>query len=326
MTRVTQKAINRTYLSGYNKNLSAYNTSINKMNTGRSFLKVSENVSGAARTYKVRKALSRDEQYIENIEDLSDRIESAEDGLRDINEYIQTVQERLVQAQGTASEEEYKVLAREIDDLVNNCMQAINNSNTGVYVFATNVNEPPFTLSEKGELFFRDGTNVNEITDRLDHETDVYADIGAGMTFEGDELNTASVTANSVSALECLGYGTTNVDGTTYSNNVISLLQQVADTIRTGDREAMGKIEGFLDKRYKDFVVNLTNVGNTSKFLDDCKSRIENEVAALTERQNDLEAVDYAEEAIVSQTYYMAYQISIQMGSKILPKSIFSFI
>ena len=326
MTRVTQKAINRMYMAGYNKNLSAYNTSINKMNTGRSFLKVSENVSGAARAYKVRKALSRDAQYIENIEDLSDRIAAAESGLRDINDYIQTVQERLVQAQGTASEEEYKVLAEEIDKLVDNCLQSINNSNTGTYVFATNVNEAPLSLDENGELIFRDGTLVSKIENRLDHESDVFADIGAGMTFDGDELNTASVTSCSVSALDCLGYGTTEVDDKEYPNNVISLLQQVADTIRSGNRDDMGKIESFLDKRYKDFVVNLTNVGNTSRFLDDCKSRIENEVTELTERQNNLEAVDYAEEAIVSQTYYMAYQISIQMGSKILPKSIFSFI
>ena len=326
MTRVTQKAINRMYMAGYNRNLSAYNTSINKMNTGRSFSKVSENVSSAARAYKVRKALSRDEQYIENIEDLSDRIAAAESGLRDINEYIQTVQERLVQAQGTASAEEYNVLAEEIDKLVENCLQAINNSNTGTYVFATNVNEAPFTLDENGELLFRNGKKVSEIENRLLYESDVYADIGAGMTFDGDDLNTASVTNSSVSGLECLGYGESKVGDETYPNNMISLLQQVADTIRSGDRDAMGKIESFLDKRYKEYVVNLTNVGNTSRFLDDCKTRIENEVAELTERQNNLEAVDYAEEAIVSQTYYMAYQISIQMGSKILPNSIFSFI
>lgn len=327
MTRITQKAINRTYMAGYNANLEAYNKSINKMNTGRSFSKVSENVSGAARAYKVRKALSRDEQYIENIEDLADRTEAAEDNLRSINDYIQTVQDRLVQALGVAGEDEHSVIASEIDDLVNNCLQAINNCNTGRYVFSTNVNEAPFKFDDDGNLLYRDGTKVSEITDRLDHESDVYADIGAGMNFNGDSLNVASVTKSSVSALECLGYGTTTTDdGQTFSNNIISLLQEVSDAVRNSDRDKMSSIEGFLNKRYKEFVVNLTDVGNTSSFLEDCKGRIEKEIDSLTERQNDLEAVDYAEEAITAQTYYMAYQISIQMGSKILPNSIFSFI
>ena len=331
MARVTQKAVNRTYQYGYSQNLSAYNKSINKMNTGRSFSKVSENVTSAARAYKVRKALSRDNQYIENIEDLADRVEAVEDNLTSINSWIQTVKDRIVQARGTTTQDEYEVIASEIENLADNVIQAINRENTGRFVFGGNENKAPFTVKvENGKhvVYFKDtGKEVSKIDKRSDVETDVYADIGAGMSFDANgNLDISSVAKITYSGLECLGYGQEEYEGKKFDKNIISLFYDIADTIRSGDRDAMAKCEGFLNKRYNEYVVNLTNIGVTSNFLEQSKTNIEKEIDALTERQNNLEAVDYAEEAITSQTFYMAYQVSIQMGSKILPNSIFSFI
>lgn len=326
MTRITQKAINRSYFAGYNSNLKAYNDSVNKMNTGREFSKVSEDVSAAARTYKVRKALARNNQYIENISDIENRVEAAEDALTNINSYIQTLQERLVQAHGAVTDDERKIIGTEIENLMNNVLQSINESNTGRYVFGSNENKAPFTVNENGEVVYHDGTLVSQITDRFNHETDVYADIGAGMKFVNGELEETTTTKTSFSGLECLGFGTREFEGETYPNNIIEIFKQAKDVILSGDTEQLGKFENFVNARYKEYVVNLTNVGNISSYLADCKERIEDENMNLTERQNDLEAVDYAEESIFSQTFYMAYQISVQMGSKILPNSIFSFI
>ncbi len=337
MTRITQRAVNRTYKNAYSKNLETYTDSMKKIETGRSFSKVSENVAGAARAYKIRKAMSRDNQYLANIADVQDKYESAEDSLTCINDYLQTAQDRLIQAQGTTTQDEWNTIATEIDALAKSVLQSINNETSGVYVFGGNKNEPPYAYDEAtGKLTWRNtGVDVNEITDRLGsvngvaiEDEDVFADIGIGMIMNYDadgnpDLDSTSTIKQSYSALEALGYGTSS-EG--YSNNIITLLHDVANTIRTGDVDAMADIEGFLQKRYKESVVNLTEIGATTSYLEDCTSRMESEIDTLKNRQNEVEAVDYASEIIDEQTFYNAYQITLQMGSSILPTSIFQYI
>lgn len=337
MTRITQRAVNRTYKNAYSKNLEAYTGSMTKIETGRSFSKVSENVAGAARAYKIRKAMSRDNQYLANIADVQDKYESAEDSLKCVNDYLQTAQDRLVQAQGTTTEDEWNTIATEIEALAQSVLQSVNNETSGVYVFGGNKNEAPFAWDpQTKKLTWRStGVEINDISDRLGsvngvaiEDEDVYADIGIGMIVNYDAdgnpvVDATSTIKQSYSALDALGYGK-SAEG--YSNNVITLLYDVANTIRTGDRDAMASIEGFLQKRYKESVVNLTEIGATTRYLDDCTTRMNSEIDTLKNRQNEVEAVDYASEIIDEQTFYNAYQITLQMGSSILPTSIFQYI
>lgn len=321
--RVTQKSINRNYLKGVNRNLLAYTQSTHKMNTGRKFSKVSDDISAAARAFKIRTALSRNEQYVENIENIKASVNVAEDLALKINDWVKTVDERLVQANGPAcGEDERKIIAQEVRNLKENIMQAINGSSTGTFVFGGSKNEAPFKY-DNGKLVFRDGTEVDSATSDSDFDDrDVYMDIGFGLTFNGDELDTTSVVKSSTSALDLLGYGTAD-NG--LPNNLITLFDKIATDLENNDSAALTEDLGHIQNRHAEYLVQLTNIGNRSSFLDENLDRIENEITGLKTRQDDLEAVDIEEELIYNNTYYSAYQISLQLGSKVMPMSIFNF-
>jgi hypothetical protein len=60
--------------------------------------------------------------------------------------------------------------------------------------------------------------------------------------------------------------------------------------------------------------------------LEKSKERIENEVFNLKVKQRGLEAVDLEYETINNKSLEMAWMINLQLGSQILPASIFDFL
>lgn len=334
--RVTQKAINRNYLKGVNRNLLDYTNSTHKMNTGRKFSKVSDDVSSAARAFKVRTALSRNEQYIENIDNIAATVNVAEDLSRNINDWVKTLEERLVQATGPAvSEDEKKIIGQEVMNLKENIIQAINGSSTGTYIFGGSENQAPFKFVDVPdpndptktikELQFRDGTPVDSATSKSDFDDkDVFMDIGFGLAFDKDgNLDTTSVVKSSTSGIDLLGFGMAD-NG--LPNNLISFFDKVANDLMNGaSNDELLKDLGHTQDRHAQYLIQITDIGNRSTFLNENKERIENEITGLKERQTDLEAVKVEEELIYNNTYYSAYQISLQLGSKIMPMSIFNF-
>ena len=72
-------------------------------------------------------------------------------------------------------------------------------------------------------------------------------------------------------------------------------------------------------------LVQVTDIGTRYAYLENSINRLENEKLNLTVQQNHLESIDYEEEKITNKSYDMAYQISLQLGSKVLPLSIFDF-
>lgn len=328
--RVTQKAVNRTYLKGVNRNLLAYTQSTHKMNTGRQFSKVSEDVSGTARAFRVRSQLRRSEQYLENIENIQATCDTAEDIARNINDWVKTVRERLVEANGAGKgADEKAIIGEEVANLANSIFQAINSQSIGTYVFGGSKNEAPYYYNDNGDLMFRGGTKVDSPSvERSDFDdTDVFMDIGFGLNFfEDGSLDTSSVVKTSNSALDLLGYGTTDIDGVDMPNNILSLFNKIADDLKNdADYETISANLKQIENVQSKLLIQITSIGNRSQFLEENKTRIEDEVMRLSERQNDLEAVDVAEELIANNTFYAAYQVSLQLGEKIMPMSIFNF-
>lgn len=327
--RVTQKAVNRTYLKNVNRNLFSYTESTERMNSGRKFSKVSEDVSSTARAFRVRSQLARDEQYLENIENVQKTCDSAEDIARNINDWLTTVKERIVQANGAGKgADEKAIIGEEIANLSNSVLQAINTNTIGTYVFGGSRNEAPFNLNANGELVFRDGTLVDKATSRAEfNDTDVFMDIGFGLNFLDDgSLDTSSVVKTSNSALELLGYGSTNVDGYELPNNIISMFNKVAEDLKgNAGYDVLAADLKHLTNLQSDLLIQITSIGNRSAFLEENKTRIEDEVIRLQERQTDLEATKVEDELIANRTFYTAYQVSLQLGEKIMPLSIFNF-
>ncbi len=320
--RITQKNLTRAYLTGLNRNISQLSKSNARLTTGKRFNKVSENVTDAQKALKVRNQLKRNEQFITNIQSLQNEISAQETSAMQMNDILLNVKELIVKAgNDTNDASDKEIIANEIDQLNKSLLQLINVKTSDRYTFAGLNNDIPITLNNSGTVLFN-GVDVDTLLDSDIKEDAVFIDIGLGMQFNANNVDESSVVQLTTSAIQVLGYGV-NADGV--PNNLISFLGNVVSDLKNNDTSKIILYNKQLSQSTERLLVQVTNIGSRFAYLENSINRLENEKLDLTSQQNFLESIDYEEETITNKSYDMAYQISLQLGSKVLPLSIFDF-
>jgi len=320
--RITQKNLTRAYLTGLNRNISQLSKSNARLTTGKRFNKVSENVTDAQKALKVRNQLKRNEQYITNIQSLQNEISAQETSAMQMNDILLNVKELIVKAGNETNDASDKeIIANEIDQLNRSLLQLINVKTSDRYTFAGLNNDIPITVDNSGIVLFN-GVDVDTLLDGDIKEDAVFIDIGLGMQFNASNVDESSVVQLTTSAIQVLGYGV-NADGV--PNNLISFLGNVVSDLKNNDTSKITLYNKQLSQSTERLLVQVTNIGSRFAYLENSINRLENEKLDLTSQQNFLESIDYEEETITNKSYDMAYQISLQLGSKVLPLSIFDF-
>lgn len=111
-----------------------------------------------------------------------------------------------------------------------------------------------------------------------------------------------------------------------YSNNYIQLTLDAARALRNGDIEyANGCIDRIV-KANENLLVEIADLGCNEEFISFNLDRITTRMENLSERQNDLEAVDAKSEITLWKTYEAMYNACLQMSSSVVPNSIFNYI
>jgi len=320
--RITQKNLTRAYLTGLNRNISQLSKSNARLTTGKRFNKVSENVTDAQKALKVRNQLKRNEQFITNIQSLQNEISAQETSALQMNDILLDVKELIVKAgSGINDASDNEIIANEINQLNKSLLQLINVKTSDRYTFAGLNNDIPITIDNSETVLFN-GINVDTLLDSDIKEDAVFIDIGLGMQFNANVVDESSVVQLTTSAIQVLGYGM-NADG--IPNNLISFLGNVVNDLKNNDTSKITLYNKQLGQSTERLLVQVTNIGSRFAYLENSINRLENEKLDLTSQQNFLESIDYEEETITNKSYDMAYQISLQLGSKVLPLSIFDF-
>lgn len=321
--RVTQRSVRRNYLSSLNRNAKQLADSTQKMNSGRKFSRISENVSDGSRAFKLRRQIASNEQYLSNIEDMRNELKVAENGILDITSILRNIEERMIQGMntGTMSQTERTIIGDEIDNLKNNIVQIANSQNIDKYTFGGNDNVTPFVKNSSGEWEFQ-GKSLN-LNNREDYQlTDRYLDIGFGLNFKANgDIDEASVSKLSTTGIDVLGFG--EKDG--MPNNLIVLVEKIAKDFKDGNIGEFQKNLGHIQERRNNLLIQVGDIGNRAKFLEDNENRIGSELIDLKSTQIDIEAVSIEEESVYNNSYLMAWQVSLKLASSILPQSIFDF-
>ncbi len=325
--RITQNSLTRSYLRNLNRNLSNLAKSNERLTSERRYNLVSENTSDAARAYTVRDELWSNEQFLTNIRDAKGELSSAESNMMSVSDILKSVQEQVIHGiTGTTSPEQREILASSIDNLKEEVLQLANAKYGDKYLFsASNNDTPPFSIVN-GELQFN-GVKVDTTNDPalFNENNSVYLDIGLGLTMVGSNVDTKSAFKISTSGVDVLGYGSTVINGETIPNNLISMMNKIADDLRTGNVNSVGKTMEHLKAKTKDLLISITDIGNRDNFLDHNANRIESDILNLKAAQKKLEGVSLEEESIYNKSYDMAWMVTLQLGSKIIPPSIFDF-
>ena len=142
------------------------------------------------------------------------------------------------------------------------------------------------------------------------------------MTSDPDGINRQTGIKISTSGIDVLGYG---VDAEGQPKNIYSLISRIGSQLKDGDLEgARDSLERL--KKAEDGVSSATaELGTRQSILDRAKDRLEAESINRKGRRKRLEGVSLEEESINNKSYEMAWMVTLQLGSSIIPPSIFDF-
>lgn len=340
--RITRNMITRSYRGNLNRNLSDLAGSNNRLSTQRSFSKASENMAGAARALRVRKALAANERTSASAKDLVGRLDTAGDQMATLSGMFQDLTDLTTRAlNGTYSEDDRTIMANEIKNLAKEVYTIANSTYSGHYLFnsAGNAdNSAPFSLDADGNLLYNGNTTIVDDMVELNgvpcdptsgnpikYNGTNYIDIGLGLTADETtgQFNPDTVVNGSLSGLDILGYG---VDDAGLPKNIYSLLMRTGEDMANGDMDMVQKELLAIGEAHDRLLAQVANVGNAISFAESWQDQIAIEEITLKELQTEIEGIDIPEEIMYNQQFEMAWTVTLQTGAQLLPTSIFDFL
>ncbi len=206
--RITQTGMNRNFQTRLRRNYRNVYDSNMRMSSQRKYSRVSENTADTARAFEVREQLYRNEQWSVNIRNAVGELSTVENALMSTQENIKEIKARVEQAvTGTVSEEQRKIIAKELTAIRETVVQLANTKYNDKYVFANSGkgDEAPFAIDDKGKVTFngyevdkikfKDGVYGIEVPDPnnpnatkfepLKYNNDIFIDVGIGLSMSG---------------------------------------------------------------------------------------------------------------------------------------------
>ncbi|MDD4088786.1 MAG: hypothetical protein PHS04_03180 [Tissierellia bacterium] len=331
--RITTSMMSNKYIKNLNKSAYEMNQLSEKVETGRRFVKGSEDPVSAIKAYKLRREYRTTEIYDTNIKDVDSFLTAAETSLTEISNNLESVYTSYLKGiNGTMNAEDREIVAKELENLQRSILTSLNANFEDRYVFGgTSKEEIPFTIKD-GVLHFK-GINLNTQEDAdgnpgnlsdLENET-INIDIGLGMTFDSDsELNTDTVFDMSMSGIKFMGFGETT-DG--IPKNLYNLIGEIKEKL-VSDSFSIDEITPYIDEYEKQkakVLVNITDIGAKTNYLDFLKTRNEDNQFNLNKKILEVEFEDPAEAIVNFKMQEYSYNAALSMGNRILQNSFIDF-
>ena len=155
--RITSTMLSSNYLKNVNKNMSYLQTLQNQLSTGKEISKPSDDPYKASRIVKMYADIAGNEQYNDNITDVTNFLDVTDTSITQISNLYSRVRELLVSAGNAAyGSEQLKSIQDEMKVKVDQLAQLLNTSFDGKYVFGgTKVDSKPVTVVD-GKIQYAD--------------------------------------------------------------------------------------------------------------------------------------------------------------------------
>lgn len=363
--RVTNSIQTGRYLRHSNNALSRVSEISNRIDSQRAFDRISESPIKGVRSLIVRRGLKKLEMYEDNISASNQVFTSAESALMNVTGTIESnVIPKVVSGiTGTVNETDRKVIAEELRSLANSMVSDLNLSIAGRRLFGgTNNDTMPFSI-ENGRVlyngvdaseaavqkwydaagtelpdgtgaastkYFFDGEEISaeqaqgEMSSLFPSSNPIYVDIGLGIKYDNYgavvPLTAMDISINGAKVAGC------GSDSDGDSRNIMQLVLDAADAVENNNKTDGQRILDKIHSSHNTVIAGLADIGSKTKLLDASLNRIAGDEINLKQQQNDAEAVDMTEELIDYEASMAAYNAILQMGSKVIPNSIFNFI
>lgn len=330
--RVTNNMITRNYLKSLNSNMTSMNNSMKRINSGRRFTRISENLSDGARALRIRDQLSDCNEQKAAIRDAEGWTDTAESHLRSVNDILVRLNSELaLKASNDPSISGRKEIGNEMHNLKEQMVQILNSKYADRNMFSSSYNkDAPFTV-EDDKLFYN-GVDIETITKSpegkyvdangkpVPGEEALFVDMGIGMTFVNGEIDERTAYKYSFSGLDMIGHGQDNL----FSN--ITKMEKMLTGEEPYDGEAFSELSKKVESGRKDLMLEITELGNRQNYLEGAATRLEGTIENLTKIRGELEGTDDAAEITKLNMYRYSWMATLQMGSDILPKSLLDYL
>jgi len=154
--RITQGIMTRNFLNAMQRNASLLTESDNKIFDMRSFTRMSQNVTGGARAYRIRQQLYINRQLQRNVENIQEEFNVAEGHMKKTATILKTGHDDAIKIQnGIYAEMEHETVAEQYETNMAEILANMNAVYGDHYVFSgTKNDEKPFTLNNYNELLY----------------------------------------------------------------------------------------------------------------------------------------------------------------------------
>jgi flagellar hook-associated protein 3 FlgL len=293
--RVTSEAMAASSLRRLSSRLAAYERTQTRLATGRRFEVASEDVGGSVRAQALRAAMRVREQELRNAADARSWLDIADAHLQGAVEGVQRARELAVRGAGVSADEG-AALAAEVDAIAAELLSIANATYRGRPLFAG--------LAEGPAVAVTGGVHA------------YGGDLGAVERRIGER----EVVAVNVTAQEAFGFA--HGPG----QDVFAVLRELADALRSGDRDAISSSLPALDRAREDLTGALASVGSRTNRVEAAVQRSEATLQSQRVELSEIADVDIAEAIMELQVQEVAYQATLQAVARALPPSLASFL
>ena len=315
--RVTNSMMISQLMKNLNRNLKRIENHQYQLATGKKIVRPSQDPVGITRSLQARTELSKIEQYIKNVEDAKAWLVEAETALDEINSLIERAYKLTVDAANDSkTPEDRQAIAKEIDQLMKQLLEAANTTYAGRSVFGGyNTAEKPFEVREIDSQMFLlyNGKEIANLSDP-DSQPDVNIvlekiefEVGAGVRMD-----------ISTPGPEVLGIGNDNLYAVFYG-----LFQALNDGT---DTERISEYIGKLQDQQEHILSQLAEVGGKTNRLDLIKTRLEADEINYTAVKSNVEDVDHEKVIMEFMMAEIVYRSSLSVGARIIQPTLVDFL
>lgn len=300
--RITNSLMSKTYLRNLNRQTTKVQKYQDQLSSLKEVSRPSDDPLTVSKIIDLNNSITQNEQYLNTIDDAIDWTNVQDSALGQASNSLSRIR-TLIQsaANGTMSHEDRQAVKSDIEGEIGALVDALNTNFGGRYVFSgQNTTTKPF-----------------EITKNTDGEI-------TGIEYKGNENNLPREVSPGVTVdLLASGNSLKTVDGQDLGEFFVDVLSAL-------DKNETHKLGGDLlakaDIAFENTVHFRTEVGSTFNRLEAAKNRNETENLNLKNMRSNKQDVDLAEKYMEYQMEMIAYQSSLQMGTRILQTNILNYL
>lgn len=299
--RIAQGNINRTTLSNINLNYKKLMEIQEKLSSGKQINRPSDDPSSTRKILGLKTEEIQVQQYSNNTESAKEQINYTFNTLENIQEILTKVKELTIQAANdTLGQSERRVIASELNELLESTLQFSNTDNNGQYIFSgTKTTTTPFSANRdsNGKISSISYVGNNEeINYQVGPNTYIQINIPGGILFQ--------------------------------NNEIFSTLISLRDALDTSvfDSSAFSDLRNTLDTATDTFSSETTRFGAKATRLEMTARSLENSQIALKELISYTEDADIASLIMDLKHQENILQTSLETGARIIQPTLLDFL